>query len=296
MFAPYCKTKMELDDFELALHGNVCPDATRSTKRSSMDLDDLGHSLRTKIQKCSEGAAPQLKDPSMALDDRPKRALSLDELPDRLVVTQETECVTLCNHSYSQRQSSSAGFRRSRRPRKQRGQFAKRCGEEFKKHRAFRRDNGLVSDNGEWVYSEKLSACQLPPMGARQRDVLHIIWLLFERRGIDPSRVQQAWMLCQSIYRKPKSFKGYHKGTLSGATPNIPGLCLNHNSACNATPVAPCILPRCNLWLNSELAFASGAQCLQLQGVHVPSFWPSWRSRQDGDLRQVAGLLFFSNR
>ena len=66
----------------------------------------------------------------------------------------------------------------------------------------FRQDNGLVDAQGRWTYSQALRALEdtLPLLGARAHDLLHIIWQLFERRGRCASRVDQAWMLCQSIY------------------------------------------------------------------------------------------------
>jgi hypothetical protein len=92
---------------------------------------------------------------------------------------------------------------------------------EYAKHEAFRRDNGLLDTNGQWTRSADLDALELPCMSPRIRDLLHIIWQLFERRGVRAHRVDQAWMLCQSIYRGRPPFPA---GMFRGMAPQIPGL------------------------------------------------------------------------
>jgi hypothetical protein len=57
-------------------------------------------------------------------------------------------------------------------------------GKEFEKHRAFRRDNGLIRPSGELVMCTSLSSRPIPSMNNREEDLLHIIWLMFEKQGI----------------------------------------------------------------------------------------------------------------
>jgi hypothetical protein len=57
-------------------------------------------------------------------------------------------------------------------------------GKEFEKHKAFRRDNDLVRPCGELVMCTSLSSRPIPRMNTREEDLLHIIWLMFEKRGL----------------------------------------------------------------------------------------------------------------
>ena len=111
----------------------------------------------------------------------------------------------------------------------------------------------------------------LPPLSARAHDVLHIIWQLFERRGLHASRVDQAWMLCQSIYRGATQ-PSYPADFFRGKAPQIPGLHLVPHGRHVHHTTAPCVLPRSKMWLNIERRFARGAESLQLQGVHVATW------------------------
>ena len=107
--------------------------------------------------------------------------------------------------------------------RRRRASFLQQHGAEYTKHQAFRRDNDLIFPDGRWKFSGPLLALQerLPPMSARARDVLHIIWMLFEARGKQPAQVDQVWALCQSIIRD----KGpYREGQFRKKSPQIPGL------------------------------------------------------------------------
>ncbi len=165
--------------------------------------------------------------------------------------------------------------------------FAQRAGREYCKHKAFRRDNRLVGAKGYWLLSKTLQQYDLPPMSHRMQDLLHIIWLLLERQGEDPSRVNQAWMLCQSIAREPRS--RYPRGCLAGMRISIPGLHLGQQPA---RALAPCVLPCCRMWLNLRRRFALGAELLQLQGVHMPTACPSWKLERDSILKRIAGQGF----
>ena len=133
-------------------------------------------------------------------------------------------------------------------------------GSEYRKHTAFRRDNGLVDAQGHWTYSQALRALEntLPPLSARAHDVLHIIWQLFERHGLCASHVDQAWMLCQSIYRGATQ-PSYPANFFRGKAPQIPGLHLVPHGRHVHRTTAPCVLPRSKMWLNIERRFARGA-------------------------------------
>ena len=169
--------------------------------------------------------------------------------------------------------------------------FQEKRGAEYAKHSAFRQDNGLIFPDGQWKFSAPLLALQtdLPPMSARARDVLHIIWMLFEAQGKQPTEVDQVWALCQSIIRE----KGpYHEGQFRKKHPQIPGLHLRPAGRHAAHTLAPCILPRSRLWVNLRQRFMLGAEALQLQGVHLPSYCLAWRQRPDALLIRVAGNMF----
>ena len=166
-------------------------------------------------------------------------------------------------------------------------------GSEYRKHAAFRRDNGLVDAQGHWTYSQALRALEntLPPMSARAHDVLHIIWQLFERHGLCASHVDQAWMLCQSIYRGATQ-PSYPANFFRGKAPQIPGLHLVPHGRHVHRTIAPCMLPRSKMWLNIERRFARGAESLQLQGVHVATWRPSLQDEGNGLLQRIAGNMY----
>ncbi len=163
-------------------------------------------------------------------------------------------------------------------------------GKEYQKHAAFRRDNGLIDAHGKWILSRELCALRLPPMPPRVQDLLHIIWLTFERQGTRPRSVQQVWMLCQSIHRG--SMPHYPEGYFHGKMPQTPGLHFHPRGRHAVHALAPCILP-CSLpWVNAKQHFASGAECLQLQGVHLPTMCPRWHIENDAILRRIAGDMY----
>ncbi len=166
-----------------------------------------------------------------------------------------------------------------------RGLFSRKTGREYLKHAAFRRDNGLVS-NGSWLYSNALSEASLPAMSPRMLDLLHIIWLLFEKRGRDPTKVDQVWLLCQSISRLPGP---YRKGFFKSGQPRTPGLFLDVATALPSRPLAPCVLPRGRLWANAQCRFLSGVEALQLQGICMSIDWPQLQSERDSLLHSIAG-------
>ena len=172
-----------------------------------------------------------------------------------------------------------------------RGSFLEKEGTEYTKHNAFRHDNGLIFPDGRWKFSGPLLALQehLPPMSARARDVLHIIWMLFEAQGKQPAQVDQVWAICQSITRdKPP----YHKGQFRKKPPQIPGLHLKPAGRHAGRTLAPCVLPRSRLWANLHQRFLLGAEALQLQGAHLPSYCPAWRRHPDALLHRVAGDMY----
>ena len=160
---------------------------------------------------------------------------------------------------------------------------------EYAKHEAFRRDNGLLDTNGQWTRSADLDALELPCMSPRIRDLLHIIWQLFERRGVRAYRVDQAWMLCQSIYRGRPPFPS---GMFRGMAPQIPGLHLLPRGRHLQHALVPCVLPRGKLWLNQACRFARGAEILQMQGVHVPIASHLWGIQLDALVKLVAGNMY----
>ena len=170
--------------------------------------------------------------------------------------------------------------------------FERQCGQEYKKHLAFRSDHGLVDAEGIWIRSKELLALE-PDMRSqgvklcsRGWDLLHIIWLMFEKRGVQASRVNQAWMLCQSIWRTPPPFAA---GFFKGKHPGIPGLHLAPRGRHARQTIAPCVLPKCNMWLNAERRMAFAVELLALQALHAPTLWPGWQQVEVRMLRQVAG-------
>ncbi len=165
--------------------------------------------------------------------------------------------------------------------------FERQVGQEYAKHAAFRKDSDLVDSWGRWTYSAELRELEttLPPMSARCLDLLHIIWQLFERRGIQASTVAQAWMLCQSLHRGSPPFP---LGFFRGLRPTTPGLHMTPQDRC----LVPCLLPRSSLWLNAERRFAHGAEFLQWQGIHVRSWCPRWQYEKEALLRRVAGDMY----
>ena len=165
---------------------------------------------------------------------------------------------------------------------KRQSSFVAKCGREYVKHAAFRRDNGLLDADGGWLRSKLLDDAFVPSMAARALDVLHILWLLFERRGVDPRQVRQAWLICQSICR---SSGPYERGCFSGVRPDIPGLSFQFQQC----TIVPCVLPRGHLWLNTHRRFASGAEAFQFQGIHVRSEFPAWANAENSLLKQIAG-------
>jgi hypothetical protein len=128
-----------------------------------------------------------------------------------------------------------------------------------------------------------LSAKLLPAMSARMLDVLHIIWLTLEDLGVDPAHVNQAWYICQSIKRDKMPLRA---GSLKMARLAVHGLRLNSETS---VALAPCLLPRGCLWLNAWRRFATGAECLQMQGVQVATLCPGWEQESDPLLKHIAG-------
>ena len=126
-------------------------------------------------------------------------------------------------------------------------------------------------------------------MSARSLDLLHIIWLLLERHGLDPREVDQAWNLCQSVWRA----SGAHQpGSMAGQRPHTPGLALPRGGEPPRSGLCPCVLPRSRMWVNSHLRFARGAELLQTQGVDIPCVCPGWQSEPDALLQHVAGNMY----
>ncbi len=178
--------------------------------------------------------------------------------------------------------------RPDRKKKKKLGRFSERAGHEYRKHVLFRRDNGLISSHGTWLLSERLQSVAIPPMSARMLDLLHILWLLFEQRGVDPEHVDQMWLLCQSLHRA--SVARCKKGALAGQRPHTPGLHLQLHRRARA--LVPCVLPRGVLWLNRLRRFATGAEMLQFQGVPLHTECGLWRKERDCLLKSIAGNGF----
>ena len=171
------------------------------------------------------------------------------------------------------------------------GRFSKKTGAEYAKHAAFRRDWGLVLPGGIWARHDGLRGVPMSGLTPREVDLLHILWLVLEKRGFDPQRVHQSWLLCQSIHREAGPYpRHYFRGRLPG-TPglHILDLCA---AASAGRALAPCVLPRGKLWLNAHLRLASAADLLQLQGVHVPRSIPWWQRWDASLLRSIAGNMF----
>ncbi len=181
---------------------------------------------------------------------------------------------------------------RARRPaeppkrRRRLHKFAAHKGREFQKHQAFRREHRLVDAAGRWLLSEELQAISGPSFRlspARVKDLLHIIWLLFKQQGLDGSRIEQMWDVSQSLQRSM---------AVANKQPTIPGLHLQPRGRHLRHVRCPCILPRCQLWLNGQQRFARGCELLQMQGTEVTMYCPQWRSERDALLKWVAGNMY----
>ena len=158
--------------------------------------------------------------------------------------------------------------------------FSQGRGREFAKHKAYREVNGMVTETG-WAYSTFLSDQALPKMTARVEDLLHIIWLFLELRGVDPKYVNQIWNLDQSLVRGE-----WDKGSLYQKRPSIPGLDLSKRDGITAT-----VLPNSRMWANRFLRFLTGAEMLQLQGVPVAQY--PWLLQEKNALcKKLAGNMF----
>ena len=172
-----------------------------------------------------------------------------------------------------------------------RGGFRAGTGAEYEKHLRFRRDWDLVLPDGTWARHDGLRGLPLTGLTAREVDLLHILWLVFEKRGFDPHAVDQAWLVCQSIHREGGPYpRHYFRDRL----PGTPGFhLLDSRAAASAgRALAPCVLPRAKLWFNALRRLASAAELLQLQGLHVPSCIPWWQSADAVVLKSIAGNAF----
>ncbi len=161
-----------------------------------------------------------------------------------------------------------------------RGKFSQGLGEEFAKHKAYREANNMVAE-GRWTYSEALRKNTLPTMPDRMLDLLHIIWLFFEQRGIDPMHVRQIWHLDQSLIRGQ-----WKEDSLHQRRPSIPGLSINGQGGIVAT-----VLPGSWMWVNTHLCFLTGIDMLQLQGVPIP-YYPFLHQERDKLCKKLAGNMF----
>ena len=169
---------------------------------------------------------------------------------------------------------------------KKKRSFTIGCGAEYRKHLAFRRNWGLIRPSGKWVLHEDLLDVPMTGLSPREVDLLHIIWLVLQKKGYNPRAVDQAWLLCQSICRQGGPYK---KHFFRGRLPGTPGF---HLPVRGAVAMAPCVLPRGKLWFNCQLRLGSGAEMLQLQGVAVPSSIPWWRTEDMRLLKSIAGNAF----
>ncbi len=136
--------------------------------------------------------------------------------------------------------------------------FAAEEGREFRKHKSFRREHRPVDAAGLWLLSEEREAIAGPSfrlLPARVKDLLHIIWLMFRRRGLHGAHVQQMWDVSQSLRR-----------SMANKQPTTPGLHLQPRRRHCGHALCPCILPRCQLWLNGLQRFARGCKLLQMRG------------------------------
>ena len=169
-----------------------------------------------------------------------------------------------------------------------RGCFRQGTGAEYAKHLAFRQGWALVLPDGTWARHDGLQGLALPGLTAREVDLLHILWLVLEKRGCDPSAVDQAWLVCQSIHREGGP---YPRNYFCGRLPGTPGFHVIA-AASAGRACAPCVLPRGKLWLNARRRLASAAELLQLQGVNVPSSIPWWQHTDTQVLKSIAGNAF----
>ena len=194
-------------------------------------------------------------------------------------------------HGPAHAPSARANPRASLRVKKVRGRFSDKTGAEYAKHAAFRRDWGLVLPGGTWARHGGLHGVPLLGLTPREVDLLHILWLVLEKKGVDPRGVHQAWLVCQSVHRERGPYpRHYFRDRL----PGTPGFRIR--DACSAASagrsLAPCVLPRGKLWLNAQRRLASAADFLQMQGVNVPASIPWWRRWDAVLLQSIAGNMF----
>jgi hypothetical protein len=101
----------------------------------------------------------------------------------------------------------------------------------------------------------------------RQRDVIHILYLILQKMGRDPSSVDEVWSLDQSLVRRDKRLQDLESMQLLGRKPAIPGF---RGKSVADSPLLPCICPNSALWLNRHKRFLSGKEFLRLQFMMVP--------------------------
>ena len=162
---------------------------------------------------------------------------------------------------------------------------------EYNKHLVYRKANRLISAEGHWLQHPALhDDSELPPMSAREMDLLHIIYLLLARKGTDPRGVRQGWLLDQSIARRRFRGQILTQQALAGRVPKIPGLHIDPSDA-TREPCCPCICPRSRLFLNWLKRFATGAEKMQINGLFIGSC-SRWAEFEDRVLSSAAGNAF----
>jgi hypothetical protein len=164
-------------------------------------------------------------------------------------------------------------------PRQKRMPFTHRLSIERRKHNYVRRALGLVGSDGAWMRSLALQSSTLPILAARCLDILHILYLVFEHGGIDPSTVDQVWSLDQSVYRGAIE-KRKSKWLNVGVRLSVPGY---HPSGDER--VCPCVCPKGLLWFNATRRILTGECALRLQGV------PTWRFNMALEENQLLSSL-----
>ena len=246
-----------------SLHRSMLLDADVNARSFPlMEFDTLpGDSRATSAGQAASARVSQMAKPAMAA----RQAASAR-------VSQVAKPAMVARRAASAAAQAKAARWAARSRKGNRGRFQNGTGAEYAKHLAFRRDWTLVLPGGKWAQHGGLRDVPLAGLTAREVDVLHILWLVLEKKGYDPKAIDQAWLLCQSIHREGGPYpKHYFRGRL----PGTPGF---HIEISGAGPAfAPCVLPRGKLWLNPLRRLASAAELLQLQGVNVPSSIPWWR-------------------
>jgi len=161
---------------------------------------------------------------------------------------------------------------------------------EYEKHLLWRKANGLLDEQGQWVLHGELGASPNPPMPRRQWDALHLIYFWLDRNGGHAASVDQLWALDQSIVRRASRGQKLTDTLMIDVRPAIRGL-RDPRDEERFDVMSPCVLPRSRLFWNKGRRFLTPGELLQLNGIFVEAC-PKWQVFPATVLASGAGNAF----